>query len=354
MSHRWQKTLLNAASTIKQALEIIDSEAMRVAVVVNQDGHLQGMVTDGDIRRGLLKDLTLQDPVALVMNTSPVTALVGTHKDSLVKLMEKKEILSIPLLDASGCVVGLETLHSALKKPQYPHPIFIMAGGFGTRLRPLTDNCPKPMLNIGDKPILEILIRSFVKAGFSNFYISTHYMPEKIHEYFGNGSNFGIKITYVYEEKPLGTGGALGLLPDSLPKDLPLIMINGDVLTTVNFERLLNFHIEQDADATMCVREYDYQIPYGVINGEGNKITSMIEKPVQRYFINAGIYVLSPKVIQSVPKNYKLDIPTLLEQHMLEREKVLMFPIHEYWLDIGRMDDFKRAQVDINNLGLVK
>ncbi|HFQ5125086.1 TPA: sugar phosphate nucleotidyltransferase, partial [Vibrio vulnificus] len=173
-----------------------------------------------------------------------------------------------------------------------------------------------------------------------------------IHAHFGDGSEFGVNIMYVHEESPLGTGGALGLLPNDLPKDLPLIMMNGDVLTKVDFQRLLDFHVSHDADATMCVREYDYQIPYGVINGEGNKITSMVEKPIQRFFVNAGIYVVSPRVIQSVPENHRIDMPTLLEQHMQERNNVLMFPIHEYWLDIGRMDDFNRAQADIHTLGL--
>ncbi|WP_210508131.1 sugar phosphate nucleotidyltransferase, partial [Pantoea ananatis] len=162
-------------------------------------------------------------------------------------------------------------------------PVFIMAGGFGTRLKPLTDTCPKPMLCIGGKPILETVIRSFVKAGFNNFYISTHYMPEIIKEHFGDGERFDSKINYVYEENPLGTGGALGLLPEDLSNEHPLIMINGDVLTNVDYERLIKFHIESKADATMCVREYDYQIPYGVIKGEGNKIVSMEEKPVQRF-----------------------------------------------------------------------
>lgn len=352
MSHCWQKALISESSTIKQALEIINSEALRVAVVVDQDKKLLGMVTDGDIRRGLLNDLVLTDSVAKVMNSNPITAKQGSSKEQLVKLMEQKQILSVPLLDQENKVVSLETLHSALSKDKYQNPVFIMAGGFGTRLRPLTDNCPKPMLKVGDKPILETVINSFIKAGFSNFYISTHYMPEQIKSYFGDGSDLGINISYVHEETPLGTGGALGLLPDDMRQDLPLIMINGDVLTKVDFERLLNFHIENDADATMCVREYDYQIPYGVINGEGNKITSMVEKPIQRFFVNAGIYAVSPRVFQSVDKNQKIDMPTLLEMHMAERQKVLMFPIHEYWLDIGRMDDFNRAQVDFHTLGL--
>ena len=352
MSHCWQKTLISESSTIKQALGIINSEALRVAVVVDQDQKLLGMVTDGDIRRGLLNDLMLTDPVDKVMNTSPTTALEGSSREELIDLMEKLDILSVPLLDASGKVIGLETLHGALHQPTHQNPVFIMAGGFGTRLKPLTDTCPKPMLHIGNKPILETVIRSFIKAGFVNFYISTHYMPEQIQAHFGDGSEMGVNVTYVHEEQPLGTGGALGLLPKDLPKDLPLIMMNGDVLTKVDFQRLLDFHVDNGADATMCVREYDYQIPYGVINGEGNKITSMVEKPVQRFFVNAGIYVVSPEVIASVPKNHRVDMPTLLEEHMNERDNVLMFPIHEYWLDIGRMDDFNRAQADIHTLGL--
>ncbi|ELE1909193.1 TPA: nucleotidyltransferase family protein [Vibrio vulnificus] len=352
MSYCWQKTLIREQNTVKQALEIINNEALRVALVVDNNQHLVGVVTDGDIRRGLLKNLTLAEPVSLVMNLSPTIAKMGTRREDLIELMEKKGILSIPLLDEAGKVVGLETLHGALHRPKYQNPVFLMAGGFGTRLRPLTDNCPKPMLKIGNKPILETVIRSFIKAGFVNFYISTHYMPELIHAHFGDGSEFGVNITYVHEESPLGTGGALGLLPNDLPKDLPLIMMNGDVLTKVDFQRLLDFHVSHDADATMCVREYDYQIPYGVINGEGNKITSMVEKPIQRFFVNAGIYVVSPRVIQSVPENHRIDMPTLLEQHMQERNNVLMFPIHEYWLDIGRMDDFNRAQADIHTLGM--
>lgn len=351
MSNCWKNVLVKPACTLLDALEIINDEALRVVLVVDESHSLLGVVTDGDIRRGLLRNLPLTADIAQVMNTTPYTAAIDTPRDELIAIMESHDILSIPLLD-SGKVVGLETLHHALSKPVYQNPVFIMAGGFGTRLRPLTDHCPKPMLKIGDKPILETVIRNFIKAGFVNFYISTHYMPELIQQHFGDGSSFGVKISYVHEQSPLGTGGSLGLLPKDLPKNLPLIMMNGDVLTKVDFQRLLEFHIEHDADATMCVREYDYQIPYGVINGEGNRITSMVEKPIQRFFVNAGIYVVSSAVIQSVPENHHIDMPTLLEQHMNKRNNVLMFPIHEYWLDIGRMDDFNRAQTDIYTLGL--
>jgi len=351
MSHSWKNVLIKPTCTLRDALEIINNEALRVALVIDDNEQLQGVVTDGDVRRGLLNNLTLTSEITQVMNSSPFTADANTSRDDLIAVMESNDILSIPLLDC-GKVVGLETLHGMLNKPTYQNPVFLMAGGFGTRLRPLTDNCPKPMLKVGNKPILETVIRSFIKAGFVDFYISTHYMPEQIEQHFGDGSDLGVRITYVHEESPLGTGGALGLLPKDLPDDLPLIMMNSDILTKVDFQRLLEFHTVNQADATMCVREYDYQIPYGVINGEGNKITKMVEKPIQRFFVNAGIYVVSPRVIRSVPANYQIDMPTLLEQHMHEREQVLMFPIHEYWLDIGQMDDFNRAQIDFKRIGM--
>lgn len=352
MSRCWNNILIKPNNTIRDALEIINNEALRVVLVVDDEQRLLGVVTDGDIRRGLLKNLSLTETVNHVMNTSPTFASKNTSRNELIELMEQRGILSVPLIDEHGVVVGLETLHSALHQLKHANPVFIMAGGFGTRLRPLTDLCPKPMLKIGNKPILETVIRSFIKAGFENFYISTHYMPEQIQKHFGDGSNLGVSITYVHEESPLGTGGALGLLPTTLSDDLPLIMMNGDVLTKVDFQRLLDFHVENDADATMCVREYEYQIPYGVIHGEGHKISSMVEKPIQRFFVNAGIYVVSPRVIRSVPANHYVDMPTLLEEHMQKRDKIMMFPIHEYWLDIGRMDDFNRAQADIHTLGM--
>ena len=274
MSFAWQKILLAPTAPLREALEVINTQASRVVLVVDEQQHLLGVITDGDIRRALLQNLGLEVPLCEVMNNKPITAALGTNKDNLIDIMENKGILSIPIVD-DGKVVGLETLQQFLSKPKYDNPVFLMAGGFGTRLRPLTDDCPKPMLHIGSKPILETVLQSFVKAGFRNFYISTHYMPEQIEEHFGDGSKWGVNIQYVYEDTPLGTGGALGLLPKDLPDDLPLIMMNGDVLTKVDFARLLEFHCDNQADATMCVREYEYQIPYGVINGEGNRIVDI-------------------------------------------------------------------------------
>ncbi len=232
MQH-WKNVLIRPDSSLREALEIINREALRIALVVDNENNLLGVITDGDIRRGLLNNLDLSAKTSQVMNTQPVTATSSVSSAELNTLMKVKGILSVPIL-RDGKVIGLETIQSVNNKKKYPNPVFIMAGGFGTRLKPLTDSCPKPMLCIGGKPILETVIRSFVKAGFNNFYISTHYMPEIIKEHFGDGERFDSKIRYVHEEKPLGTGGALGLLPEDLSDEHPLIMINGDVLTNVD------------------------------------------------------------------------------------------------------------------------
>ena len=250
MSHNWKKILIPSTSSIKDVLKIIDQEAMKLALVVDSENVLLGTVTDGDIRRALISDISLSTPVENIMNSSPVVANASTPRSKLLAIMEEKELLSIPLLD-DGKVVGLETLHHVLQQNKYENPVFLMAGGFGTRLKPLTDNCPKPLLNVGDRPILETTLLSFIKYGFSNFYISTHYLPAMIREHFGDGEKWGVSIKYVHEDQPLGTGGALGLLPDDLP-DLPVIIMNGDILTKINYENLLEFHNEK----TVGTRQY--------------------------------------------------------------------------------------------------
>jgi len=346
MSHNWKNILVSPLSNIREVLKVIDSEALQLALVVDLDNRLLGTVTDGDIRRALINDLPLSHPITEIMFTTPTVVDYSTSKAETLELMNVKQLHSIPILD-NGIVVGLETIHNVTQKTKYDNPVFLMAGGFGTRLKPLTDNCPKPLLKIGDKPILEMVLLSFIKAGFHYFYISTHYLPEMIREYFGSGEKWGVSINYVHEEQPLGTGGALGLLPKDLP-ELPVIMMNGDVLTKVDLEALLTFHNENNANATMCVREYEYQVPFGVIESKGNFIKSMVEKPIQRFHVNAGIYVVSRKIIEQVNNNEVVDMPTLLERYL--GDNVLMFPFYEYWLDIGRMDDFKRAQIDFDIL----
>jgi dTDP-glucose pyrophosphorylase len=346
-----RELLITTKQTIHDALVAINSNPkFKIAIVLDENEKLIGVVTDGDIRRALLVNEPLDTSVTKIMNSRPITATIEATRKDLIQIMEKKGIEVIPIVSKDE-LIGLESFHEASKLKLYDNPVFIMAGGFGTRLRPLTDNCPKPMLKIGGKPMLEILIDSFIKSGFNNFYISTHYLPEQIRDYFGDGSRKEVSITYVHEESPLGTGGALGLLPENVAK-LPLVLINGDILTKIDFGKLIEFHDNNKAESTMCVREYEYQVPFGVVEGEGCNVTSMAEKPIQRFFINAGIYILNSSVIKTVkPHNY-LDMPTLLEQQIAKSQKVLKFPIYEYWLDIGRMDDFNRAQRDYASLGL--
>ncbi|MFK8066925.1 MAG: nucleotidyltransferase family protein [Gammaproteobacteria bacterium] len=344
MSYDWRKTVVGPEATVEYAIKVIDKEALRIALVVDDKFQLLGTVTDGDVRRGLINKLPLDTEVVNVMNSTPMVSELGAPRHQLLALMEEKRLLSIPIVDR-GVLVGLETLQDLMTRPTFDNPVFLMAGGFGTRLRPLTDECPKPLIRVGDKPILQTILESFVEAGFHDFYISTHFMPEMIEDYFGDGSKWGVNINYVYEEEPLGTGGALGLLPKNLP-NLPIIMMNGDILTKVDYIQLLNYHSEHDAVATMCVREYDYQVPYGVIEGEGHKIISMVEKPEYKFFVNAGIYVLNPSILNKVSSNQKIDMPTLLEKSIEKNELVAQFPVHEYWLDVGKMNDLEQAQKD--------
>lgn len=350
MSHLWKKILVPEQCSLLEALAIIDVQAMRTVLVVSKNNHLLGVVTDGDIRRAILAGFDLKGPVSKIMNSQPKTVNSTTSREEVVSLMEQMEIFAVPIVD-DGKLVGLHTLYEALGRPKYDNPVFLMAGGFGKRLRPLTDNCPKPMLKVGDKPLLETLILRFVKAGFHKFYISTHYLSEMIKDYFGDGSRWEIDITYVDEEIPLGTGGALGLLPEGVPA-LPMIVMNGDILTKVDFENLLRYHNEKAAHATMCVREYEFKVPYGVVESKDQLVSGMVEKPRYSYHINAGIYVLNPHVIMEAEKNKKIDMPTLLQNYVDSQKPVAVYPIREYWLDIGRMADYNQAQVDYRNLSM--
>lgn len=346
---QWQDILVQPQVRLGEAIAVLDRGGLRIALVVDADRRLLGTLTDGDVRRALLRQLPLDAPVSDAMFGTPTTALQGWSADRVLALMEKHQLLHVPVIDDDRRVVGLETLHGLLHRRHRENVVFLMAGGFGTRLQPLTDHCPKPLLRVGDKPILELIIENFVKAGFHRFFISTHYRAEMIHEYFGDGSRWGADIRYVHEEAPLGTGGALGLLPlDEIEQ--PMFMMNGDLLTNLNFDNLLKFHVEHNALATMCVREYEHRIPYGVIQSEGHRIRSMVEKPVHKFFVNAGIYVLSPELLRSVQPGTRIDMPTVLEQRMAEGHEVNVFPMHEYWLDIGRMEDFQRAQFEIGGV----
>ncbi|TKI58591.1 CBS domain-containing protein [Brevibacillus antibioticus] len=340
----WRDLLVSPNTPILNTLEIIDRNARQIALVADESGRLLGTVTDGDIRRGLLKGKALEDPTSTIMNPFPTVASPYDSRENILALMKIKQIHQIPIVDEDGKIVQVEMLNDLLRPTKKDNWVVLMAGGLGTRLYPLTHDCPKPLLKVGNKPLLETILQSFIEQGFHKFYISVNYKAEMIQDYFGDGSQWGVTIHYLQEKESLGTAGALSLLPE-LPKD-PFFVMNGDLLTKVNFDQLLDFHKTYQAQATMCVREYDHQIPYGVVTLEKQKLVAMEEKPTQRFFVNAGIYVLSPGALKNIPHNRYLDMPSLFEQLMKEEQQTIAFPIREYWLDIGRMADFERANME--------
>lgn len=347
--HKWRQIVINENASLYEALEVLDREALRIVLILDNNNRLIGTLTDGDIRRSILKNGDLNVLVKTEMNKEPITALNTISSIEIDALLRDNNILAIPVIDKNNTLTGLHTLQDHYQVNIKENPVFIMAGGFGTRLKPLTDTCPKPMLRVGGKPILETILKTFLDEGFRNFYFSTHYLPEVIQAHFGNGEKFGCSITYIYEKTPLGTGGALGLLPNDLP-DLPIVMMNGDILTKVNIAHLLEDHERKGSIATMCVKQHQYQIPYGVIMEENGFIIGVDEKPVETYFINAGIYILEPELLKSVQKNEVINLPPLLMKKVEEGKKVNLFPIHEYWLDIGQHSEFEKAQSDVVGL----
>ncbi len=333
---------LRKNSSIKEALEIIDKGAMRIAIVLDEDEKVVGTLTDGDIRRGLLSCLTLDSTIEGLYFKEPTLANINDSKELIIQKAIRKQIYQIPIVDDEGRVVKIEELSNLLKTNAKSNRVILMAGGLGTRLHPLTQDVPKPLLKVGGKPILETIIENFAKYGFVNITISVNYKAEMIQEYFGDGATLGVNIEYIEETKRLGTAGALSLMQER-PQE-PFFVMNADLLTNVNFEHLLDFHMMERSVATMCVREYDYQVPYGVIETDGSKIVSIEEKPIHKFFVNAGIYVLSPQVFEYIAKNEFYDMPTLFNTIVEDKLKSISFPIHEYWLDIGRISDFEQAQ----------
>ncbi|MEA1893583.1 MAG: nucleotidyltransferase family protein [Campylobacterota bacterium] len=341
------KIILRVNSSIKEAMLIIDKGAMKIALVLDQKNHLLGTLTDGDIRRGLLKGLFLDDSIESVIFQNPIVCSVNDSKEDILKIAVAKKLYCIPVVDENGVLVGIEEVNDLLKPTTFSNRVVLMAGGLGTRLRPLTDNIPKPLLEVGDKPILETIINGFAKYGFTHIILSVSYKAEMIESYFGDGSNFGVTIEYIHEEKRMGTAGALSLMKEKLSE--PFFVMNGDLLTNINFEHMMEYHLSNKSTATMGVREYDFQVPYGVVNVEGHDILSIDEKPVHNFFVSGGVYVLSPEVLDIIPDAY-YDMPTLFEKLIEDQKKSISFPIREYWLDIGQMSDFHRANAEYHGV----
>jgi dTDP-glucose pyrophosphorylase/CBS domain-containing protein len=337
---------------VGEVIACIDHGGEGLALMVDDDRRLLATLTDGDIRRAVLAGTELEAPIQDVLpsgsarrSAQPITAPFGTSPVKLLRLMGEHVIRHVPLLDDSGHLVGLALLSRFVRHRDLPLRAVIMAGGLGTRLRPLTETTPKPMLPVGDRPLLQHTIEQLGQAGIRTISITTHYQADKIKQHIGDGSSFGAVVQYSHENEPLGTAGALRRL--EILGDEPLLVINGDVLTTVNYRAMLNYHLEHEAELTMGVRRYAMEVPYGVVECDGAEIRELREKPEVGFFVNAGVYLAEPHLCNEIPENRHYDMTDLIGRLIAEGRRVVSFPIHEYWLDIGRLDDYEQVQRDL-------
>jgi dTDP-glucose pyrophosphorylase/predicted transcriptional regulator len=340
-----KKIKITTDATIKKALKVIEDGAIKIALVVDKRDKLIGTLSDGDIRRGFLKGLSISSSVKSLINKKPLVGKKNDIKEKLLNIAFSKKIHQIPIVDSKGKVTEI-LLTDELKKNEIKlNKVVIMAGGKGTRLRPLTKNTPKPMLKVGGKPILQTIIKRFSDCGFKDLIICVNYKSHIIENYFGNGDKFGVKIEYVKEKKRMGTAGALSFIKKKLTK--PFFVINGDLLTNLDFEKMLDFHDKYNSNATMSVKDYNIVSPYGEVNLDGADIVSIEEKPKRKVFVNAGVYILDPKCINLIPKKF-YDMPSLFKKIIAKKYKTVSFPLEEYWLDIGRFNDYKKANLEYN------
>lgn len=347
------KIFISPHTSIRDAIAAIDRNLHGIVLVTDSEHHLIGTITDGDIRRALLAEENLSAPVTRLLArkadryAKPITAPLGTDREILLKVMQQKLVHQIPLVDREGRVCDLVTMEDLLPGHPLPLQAVIMAGGFGTRLRPLTDDLPKPMLPVGNRPLMEKTIDQLKGSGIRKIHLTTHFKEEVITDHFQDGRDFGVEINYLKENEPLGTAGSLSLLE---PTDDPILVINGDILSRVNYRAMLHFHQEHDASMTVGVRQYEFKVPYGVIatNGDG-VVTEISEKPVVRNFVNAGIYLMNGRVLDLVPKDSPFDMPDLIQRLLERKSRVICFPIREYWVDIGQLEDYQKALLDAEN-----
>lgn len=337
----WEQVLIGPKTSLREALRVIDRAGSQMALIVDEGRRLLGSLTDGDIRRGLLKGLDLKDSVSQAMHANPTCARVGEDRDSILAKMRFLGLHQVPIVDAQGIVVGLRLLDDYLNAPVRENWVIVMAGGLGSRLEDLTRDVPKPMLRVGNRPLLETILRGYAEQGFRRFYIALNYKGEQIEAHFGNGSALGVDIRYVRENQRMGTAGALSLLPER--PSAPVVVTNADLLTKENYGHMVDRHVEADVDATMAVREYEMQVPFGVVRERNGCLETIEEKPVQRFVVSAGMYVLSPHVLELVPHGRFFDMPALFEAMVGAGLTTRCHYVDGYWLDIGRRPDYDRA-----------
>ena len=344
MGKNWKESLLHPKAIVKDAKRIIDTSLMHIAIVVDEDGKLLGIVTQSDYRKSILHHVNFSDPVTTILNESPETVLLSDSANKIDEFFIRTHLMHMLIINDEGILVNVEYYDEHLKIDRKENWVVIMAGGLGSRLSPLTDYTPKPLLNMGGKPIIESIIEKLISYGFRRFYLSVNYKADMIKDYFGSGSGLGVQISYIKETQRMGTAGSLSLLPDIPNK--PFITMNADLITDINFQDLINYHLEHKASATMCVKEYDFAVPYGVVKVNDHKIEGLDEKPNQKVFVNAGIYLFEPDILELIPRNVSTDMPGLFNKIIAGNKITAAFPIHEYWLDIGQMGDYQKANSD--------
>ena len=333
------------SASVREALETITKNSRQAVMVVDGDGRLVGIVTDGDIRRGLLRGVAVDGRVADLMNRQPVTILAGTARGEALALMQQRSLRHLPVVDAAGRLVDVMLLEDLLRPLPIPNAAVVMAGGDGRRMRALSDEVPKPLLRVGGKPLLEILIERLRSAGISQFFVTVRYKSEMIEAHFGDGSRLGVRIRYVRENAPLGTAGALAQLPEA--PTAPFFLVNGDILTRCDFLGMLDFHRRCRAELTVGAVPHTVEVPYGVLRVEGDQLAAIEEKPRLDFLVNAGVYVVDPAVIPLIPRERAFDATELIPLLKRAGRTVVAFPIREYWLDVGRDGDFHRANRDV-------
>ncbi|NKB75851.1 MAG: CBS domain-containing protein [Gammaproteobacteria bacterium] len=341
---------VSVTANTEQVIRVIDECGSQIALLIDESGELKGVVTDGDIRRAIIKGATLKDKIQPYIDSDFISVDHETSQASVLVMMKKYNIHQIPVL-RNGKPIGVHVLDDLITESRPDVEVVIMAGGLGTRLRPLTEECPKPMLKLGGQPILEIIINSLVKEGITKIHLSVNYLKGVIVDYFGDGSKFGVEIQYLIEENPLGTAGALTLM--NRP-DKPILVMNGDVLTKVDYGRLIDSHLKSEAQCSVCVRKHVVEVPFGVVQMEGDVISGITEKPTFEHFVNAGIYVLNPEIVIDLEAGKRIDMPELLLDVMDKKMKVHGFPVYEYWLDIGRHQQLAQADKDYTDPSFFK
>ena len=334
---RLQQCCVLPTTSLKEVISCFEASGDRVVLVLDNNERLCGVITDGDLRRAFMNSYALETQASEVMNTTPITLPVGSSQSKILQVMNDASILHVPILGDNGRLDSLASITDFNQRKAWPNPVLIMAGGFGRRLMPLTKDTPKPMLEVGGRPILEIIISHLEKEGLRDIFISTHHKAEVITDHFGDGGKFGVSIRYLNEHTPLGTAGGISLMPEI---SHPLLVINGDVISDIDFSALVDFHNSAETDCTTVFSWHEVTVPFGVMATAGTQVESVTEKPTYQFKVNAGIYILGESVVNAFSEPTHMDMPDIVSDLLLQKKSVSAFPLHETWVDIGSHEQF--------------